>query len=302
MYIANRLRIRALRMFWGFVLRTSRILEALWLRLPRRYNSVFKGKEGSIIMTYGRYTTALALFSSVLFVACIGEEPYGDELEQEPESLGTVVQELCVTNGNLGSACGSVISGSTKTKGNDLNPSCAYSLAEDVAYTWTAPFTGSYTFSTAGSQFDTVLSLLTSACGSTIACNDDANGTYQSQFTVGLTAGQQYVIVVDGYGTSAGNFSLSITCPSGCTINGQPYQNGQVNPSNPCQYCNVALSTNSWSNNDGHWISGGGWGYCKYNVCIGCPGTSYCSTHDSGCDGICQGGVIVTDCLGGMEP
>jgi hypothetical protein len=53
-----------------------------------------------------------------------------------------------------------------------------------------------------------------------VSCNDDTSGCSTgagnglgSRIRPNVTAGQTYFIVVDGYGSSSGNFSLSITPP-----------------------------------------------------------------------------------------
>lgn len=115
-----------------------------------------------------------------------------------------------------------VRSGTTAGKTNDYGPSCGVSNhAPDVSYTWTAPADGSYTFSTAGSSFDTVLHVRSAATPmATLACNDDFGGTLQSSVTLTLRAGASVIIVVDGHAELSGSFALSIAkanqCPSGC--------------------------------------------------------------------------------------
>jgi hypothetical protein len=62
--------------------------------------------------------------------------------------------------GNLGSQLFSplVPNASTSGQSNSFQPSCGLSDATpDAAYTWTAPTTGRYIFSTANSYFDTIL-------------------------------------------------------------------------------------------------------------------------------------------------
>ena len=81
---------------------------------------------------------------------------------------------------------------------------------------WTAPATSRYKFSTAGSDFDTVLYLLRGSCsGDEIACNDDAVGL-QSEVVVGLSAGEVVTVVIDGYGTGSGDYELAITQSEVC--------------------------------------------------------------------------------------
>ena len=55
--------------------------------------------------------------------------------------------------------------------------SCGQMTAQ-VAYRFEAPQAGLYRFDTAGSEFDTVLEILSEGCGPAILCNDDsADGT-----------------------------------------------------------------------------------------------------------------------------
>jgi hypothetical protein len=81
---------------------------------------------------------------------------------------------------------------------------------------------------------------------------------------------------------------------TGCLIGGTCYQNGAVNPSNPCQYCDVSRSTTSWSNYpDGTACTRGDCGaytaYCLSGTCTcrdSCKSNSecipeYCCTDDS---------------------
>jgi hypothetical protein len=112
----------------------------------------------------------------------------------------------------LGSSLGSpVVSSSTCGEANQSTPACAYSSAPDRTYVWTAPFAGTFTFTTSGSGYDTILDIYDSASGAALGCNDDSAGTLQSSIALTLNAGQQLRIVVDGYGGACGNFSLNIS-------------------------------------------------------------------------------------------
>ena len=100
------------------------------------------------------------------------------------------------TNDFGGSACGD---------GGNFGP--------DIAYGYTAPADGVYTIDTFGSDFDTVLHVRSETCGGgEVACSDDApdSGTLQSRLTLALLEGQRIVIVVDGFGSAAGNFTLTV--------------------------------------------------------------------------------------------
>ncbi|MDJ0770869.1 MAG: calcium-binding protein [Ilumatobacter sp.] len=82
-----------------------------------------------------------------------------------------------------------------------------------VWYSWTAPGAGTATFETHSSQFDTVL---TASTGTTIGalnefvCNDDIGGM-QSEITFATSAGQTYLIRVDGHLSSTGYIGLAWT-------------------------------------------------------------------------------------------
>jgi Concanavalin A-like lectin/glucanases superfamily len=136
--------------------------------------------------------------------ACIEPEPLDNE------ELGTTEQSTLL--GDLGVALGSpVATGNTIGLSNDFRPTCiTNSNAPDASYTWTAPSTGTFTFDTTGSSFDTVLDILSFNTGSSLGCNDDSNNTLQSSVSVGLTAGQSVRVIIDGYGGGSGAFRLSI--------------------------------------------------------------------------------------------
>lgn len=112
---------------------------------------------------------------------------------------------------DLGVSLGSpVTTNSTIGRTNDYQPSCvSSSTAPDMAYTWTAPSSGTYTFNTFGSSFDTVLEVRQYNTGASLGCNDDSSGL-QSSVSTSLAAGQTVLVVVDGYGASSGSFQLNI--------------------------------------------------------------------------------------------
>ena len=118
------------------------------------------------------------------------------------------------TSMNLHSSVGpSVATGSTASATDRHSPasSCASGSSPDVWFSWTAPSGGgTFVATTTGSTFDTVVDVLTSCTGSSLACNDnDASGTTSSaSFTV--AAGQTVIIIVDGAGGDSGHFVLGI--------------------------------------------------------------------------------------------
>jgi subtilisin len=81
-----------------------------------------------------------------------------------------------------------------------------------VWYRWTAPTSTTVRFTTAGSNFDTLLAVYTgSSVGSLthIASNDDAISTLTSLVTFNAVAGTTYRIAVDGFFGATGSIALN---------------------------------------------------------------------------------------------
>ena len=82
--------------------------------------------------------------------------------------------------------------------------------SNDLALFFVAPSDGEYTFSTVGSDFDTVLHARAADCmREVLACNDDSQGE-AAELALSLSAGQAIVLLVDGFNRSTGNVVLSI--------------------------------------------------------------------------------------------
>ena len=114
-------------------------------------------------------------------------------------------------------------SGSTAGYSNSYDSACGGTDASDVALLWTAPSSGLYVFDTVGSEFDTILSLydadrsLTDAercdddAAEALTCNDDAvDFGLSSEISYDVIAGEQYVIIIDGYSSRSGDYLLTI--------------------------------------------------------------------------------------------
>ncbi|ADO75251.1 uncharacterized protein STAUR_7496 [Stigmatella aurantiaca DW4/3-1] len=115
-----------------------------------------------------------------------------------PKELGTII----------GTA---VAEGSTCTALPQVTPSCTYNtLAPDASFAWTAPSSGTFVFTTAGSGYDTSLELSDPVSGGSLGCNDDTEDSLQSSVTRTVTAGQTLIITVDGYERECGAFRLGI--------------------------------------------------------------------------------------------
>jgi len=127
--------------------------------------------------------------------------------------------------------------GNTCGFSNDYEEVCPYhATARDVVYKFVAGGEGYIDIDLCASGFDTKLYVYRNfhTPGLPYACNDDACGAsgYRSRLDrVRVTPGESYYIVVDGYGSSCGQYALSlvqsvtqdVTCPPGATIEGEPY-------------------------------------------------------------------------------
>ena len=98
--------------------------------------------------------------------------------------------------------------GSTQESTTRHVSSCGW-MGRQSTFTWRAPRDGAYTFDTHGSDFDTVLEVLSETCGSdSLGCNDDTDGL-RSEVTVELEAGQLITLVVGGFRAASGEFVLN---------------------------------------------------------------------------------------------
>ncbi|MCP3139438.1 hypothetical protein [Pyxidicoccus xibeiensis] len=113
--------------------------------------------------------------------------------------------------GDLGGAVGSPVATYEyiSTASNQWSVSCNGGSSRDIAYVWTAPATGSFTFSTGGSNFDTVLQIRHySNTSSVMGCDDDTSTTLQSSITLsGLVKGVRLLIIIEGYAAEYGTLA-----------------------------------------------------------------------------------------------
>lgn len=140
---------------------------------------------------------------------------------------------------------------------NFSSSACGGNTAPDKIYSYTPSYTGYFNFNTFGSNFDTQLYVRTGgACpGSTeVACNDDAFSS-QSQVVVLLNGGQTYYVIVDGFQSYSGNFTLNITgnCLIGDANDWQHECSESVgDPSHAVWDCNGGCN-NQWNGGFGQW-------------------------------------------------
>ncbi|MBS0197740.1 MAG: hypothetical protein JSR77_13375 [Planctomycetes bacterium] len=130
--------------------------------------------------------------------------------------------------------------------------------APDVYFTFTATCAGTYAFSTAGSMFDTMLSLH-SACPATsansLACNDDVSGTDRTSYvSKSMNAGETVLIRVSGYAANSGVFNLSVTpsapsnddCAHPMTIQEGQFSFDNCFAQNNLQLDNITMEGDLW--------------------------------------------------------
>jgi hypothetical protein len=121
---------------------------------------------------------------------------------------------------DLGMTLGELARGTTVGATADFTGTCRSSMgAPDLAFRWTAPRAGTYIFDTRGSTFDTVLHIRAGSCmGPELGCDDDSAGMLDSLIRLPLAAGDVLMLFVDGFGSSAGAYILSVTLETSAEI------------------------------------------------------------------------------------
>jgi len=126
--------------------------------------------------------------------------------------------------------------GSTVGHIHDYDAVCPYtgSTAPDVVYKYVAAADINITVDLCASTYDTKVYIFQDVVNNVVACNDDAGCGYsgwQSMIDhVDLPGGHTYYIIVDGYGTAAGSYSMSVIenppcileCPPGAMVSAEP--------------------------------------------------------------------------------
>ncbi len=147
-------------------------------------------------------------------------DPSGpDSSEPDPSGPSTITVTEPDPTGAVPGVCGERVlppevplqvsadsSGAFDLFGSSCNPVGA----NEAVFVWTAPFDGVFRFDTAGSSFDTVLTVLAGNCGGPeLGCNDDALGVF-SAFWALMSGGQTVTIVVEGRSGEQGPIVLNI--------------------------------------------------------------------------------------------
>ncbi|MFM9950682.1 MAG: T9SS type A sorting domain-containing protein [Saprospiraceae bacterium] len=123
-------------------------------------------------------------------------------------------------------ACGSTTTGSTVGAAADAVGSCGGTALNTAGGVWyrVVGNGGMVTVSLCGSSYDTKVGVFSGTCGALVcvAGNDDFCGTsgLQSQVTFSSAAGTTYLILVTGFSSNTGSFTMNVTCvapPCNCT-------------------------------------------------------------------------------------
>jgi hypothetical protein len=131
--------------------------------------------------------------------------------------LGTLSGESVATGDNLSTT------GADDYEGSYLTDSCgsSSSSAVDYSYLWEAPGSGCAVFDTSESTYDTVLRLYDECSGSELSCDDDGSVGTRSELSYAVEAGEEYLVIVDGYSSfSTGSYVLDIAFSEGVDCNG----------------------------------------------------------------------------------
>jgi hypothetical protein len=144
--------------------------------------------------------------------------------------------------------------GTTVGLTDDLQPAtCSVAGgAPDAVYVYTPSVDQDITVDLcAATDYDSTVYVLEGACpGPEIACNDDSCGLQSRIDSVSLTAGTPYYIIIDGYSSNAGNYSLDVTeavpPPPGPSCDGVAnllYGQPAMNPEDPWSAATTAQTT-----------------------------------------------------------
>lgn len=105
-----------------------------------------------------------------------------------------------------------------------LEDPCGGGGEHDLWWAFTPIASGLATIDTAGSDFDTVLSVRSACNRDALACSDDYDGLPTSQVAVGVLDGHTYYVRVAGVAGNTGNITLNIsTAPNPLTLSGRVF-------------------------------------------------------------------------------
>lgn len=122
--------------------------------------------------------------------------------------------------------------GSTVGYNDDYDPMCPFdgNIAPDVVYSLMPPEDIVVVVDLYGSTYDTKVAIY-DIDFVIVACNDDYYPDYVSKIEQAqLYGGEQYFLVVDGYGSSAGDYVLNVTEYVPCVVDCVPWAEDENEP------------------------------------------------------------------------
>ena len=143
-----------------------------------------------------------------------------DQTDTEPSINLSCVSEQ-IAHPGLGDA---LVTAETSVERDDFASSCGGAASSDVAYYWKAPFNDYYVFDTSEANYNTVLALYSECGGTELDCNQDTAAALTSEIVRKFRAGDEVVVVVDGWSGEQGTAPLDIQrvqCPT-IDLEGQP--------------------------------------------------------------------------------
>jgi subtilisin-like proprotein convertase family protein len=131
--------------------------------------------------------------------------------------------DLC--SGAININCGQTITGNTTTATTDATATTCGTTLNTAPGVWYS-FTGdgsNVTLSLCGSSYDTKIGVYSGSCGALVCVtgNDDFCGL-QSQVAFPTVNGTTYYILVTGFASESGSFTLNRSCENPCAIIAQP--------------------------------------------------------------------------------
>ena len=146
-------------------------------------------------------------------------------------------------SGTSGSTSGSSAGATVET--SEPKPSAQSNSGASVWYKWTAPSSGTATFDTIGSNFDTVLAVYTGtalASLTEVKSDDDNGGNRTSKLTFQATSGTTYRIAVYGYSGKTGTVKLNWSLATPYTVTYKPGSYGSGSQQTAAKIKDVALT------------------------------------------------------------
>lgn len=150
----------------------------------------------------------LDLFGGQTVTAVV--DSFGQNFGEAVLNINEVMIDNQCPDGDFGPVVPVEIPGQTAGAPNVRTGSCGGESSPEIEAAWMAPFDGTFFFQVTQSDFDPLLYLRLDGCdGPELACSDDFDGL-NPFIQISLSAGQRVVVIVDGAGGGAGNFTLQI--------------------------------------------------------------------------------------------